>query len=744
MPPRDLEQLLSRITRWGIFILPVLPLFVSTSMLFPFITGRNFAFRVIIEILAAAWVGLLCLSREFRPRLTPLTRALIAFIFVVTLADLLGVNPYRSFWSNYERMEGLLALLHMALFFFIAGSVFRKIDHWRNLLYTSSAVSVLVSFTALLQKLGISQAYQGGVRVDGTIGNPTYLASYLMFHAFFLAYLMIREPKVWLRWVSGAVIAFELSIIYLTASRGVTLAMAVVVGAIAVFFAWREGEGKLGRRVRIVAIAALALGALLTGAFFAARNSSYVRESPVLSRFANLSFRERTVQSRTMIWGIAWQGFKERPVLGWGQENFYLPYSKYFDPRLWNSEPWFDRSHNFIFDWLIHAGVPGLAGYLAVVFLGARNLWLAARRGWLTVYEGAILLGLVGAYLIQNLTVFDNFQSYFLLFLLLAMSDWLIRSGSGKEAAGAKHGFGRTEHAWTGIAAAGVVAVFLLYFLNLKPILASQTIIRGLTASRSAPVKEVQKNFEEAFTFKTFGTGEGVEQMASLVRGYTSGSVRVPKEDLLSFVNLTVRELGKFTATSGVDPKHLLFLGSVYNSATALNPEFAKASIDALLRAAKLSPAKQQVYFELAAGYLGAGDPPKAVEAMQKSVDLDPSFHGAHLNLAIAAIMARQNDLAEREIGEYRRLIPRVSAGDLGRVIQAYAQVNDIKNAKRYIDEAILLEPDNAGLYGQRAAVLALLGDKIGAKAAAQKAAALDPKLKSQSEEFIKELEAGN
>ena len=186
---QDLERYLSNTIKTGLYFILPLPLFISTSMLFPFITGRNFAFRIIIEILAIAWVGLLFLSREYRPRLTPLVRAVILLLFVVTLADILGPNPYRSFWSNYERMEGLLGLIHMVLFFIIALSVFRKFSDWRWYLYGSSVVSAVVAFIGLLQKFGITQSYQGGVRVDGTIGNPAYLASYLMFNVFFLLYL---------------------------------------------------------------------------------------------------------------------------------------------------------------------------------------------------------------------------------------------------------------------------------------------------------------------------------------------------------------------------------------------------------------------------------------------------------------------------------------------------------------------------------------------------------------------------
>src|SRR3989338_11065520 len=94
------ESRLSALLKWGLFLLLPLPLYISSSMLFPFITGRNFGFRIILEILAIGWVGLLVLSSNYRPRLTPLVKSVLIFLFIFTLSYILGANPYRSFWSN--------------------------------------------------------------------------------------------------------------------------------------------------------------------------------------------------------------------------------------------------------------------------------------------------------------------------------------------------------------------------------------------------------------------------------------------------------------------------------------------------------------------------------------------------------------------------------------------------------------------------------------------------------------------
>ena len=100
----------------------------------------------------------------------------------------------------------------------------------------------------------------------------------------------------------------------------------------------------------------------------AVRNTTFVRNDYVLSRFASLSFSEIKTQGRYFVWPMAIKGFIEKPILGWGQEGFNFVFNKYYDPRMYTREPWFDRAHNTYLDWLIAGGALGLLSYLAIIF----------------------------------------------------------------------------------------------------------------------------------------------------------------------------------------------------------------------------------------------------------------------------------------------------------------------------------------------------------------------------------------
>jgi hypothetical protein len=40
----------------GLFATPFIVLIISNSLFFPFITGKNFTFRIIVEVIFAGWI----------------------------------------------------------------------------------------------------------------------------------------------------------------------------------------------------------------------------------------------------------------------------------------------------------------------------------------------------------------------------------------------------------------------------------------------------------------------------------------------------------------------------------------------------------------------------------------------------------------------------------------------------------------------------------------------------------------
>jgi uncharacterized membrane protein len=77
---------------------------------------------------------MLTIYQEFRPRMTIVNGAVIAFILSFAISTFTGVDPYHSFWDNHERMLGLFTIAHYVAYFFVASSVFKNWTEWKTAL----------------------------------------------------------------------------------------------------------------------------------------------------------------------------------------------------------------------------------------------------------------------------------------------------------------------------------------------------------------------------------------------------------------------------------------------------------------------------------------------------------------------------------------------------------------------------------------------------------------------------------
>ncbi|MDP3958236.1 MAG: O-antigen ligase family protein [bacterium] len=710
----------------GIFALPFIPLFVSSELFFPFISGKNFAFRILIELMAAAYLLLAFRDASYRPKRTWMLVAYAAFMLIIAVADVFGENFYRSFWSNYERMEGLIAHLHFFAYFVMAGTVLTTEKLWTRFWQTSIFVSALLGFYGIFQLSGRFDIHQGGVRLDATLGNATYLAAYMLFHAFITALLFAREAAgSKMRWVYGALIALQLFILYYTATRGAMLGLlggGVVVAALAFFL--NRGD----RRVRKLAAGAIAAVIVLAGGVYLFKDTSFVRESPVLSRFASISLSETTTKSRFLIWNMSLEGVKEHPLLGYGQENYIIVFNKQYDPRMYAQEPWFDRAHNVFFDWLIAGGILGLLAYLSL--FGVALYYLLVRdRDSFSAAEKSIFIGLLAAYFFQNVFVFDNFTSYFLFASVLA---YLAFRAEGTTAPALAPSFAPPPAVARLFAPAVLVTTLLvLYFANVRPIMAGATLIEALSPHQEGLGKNLEL-FEKSIAYGTFGRGEAREQLIqAAIRVQTPAA---PVEVRQRFFETARREMLIHIDENPKDARYELFLGSFLNKFGMYDEALAH-----LERARELSPKKQSILFETASSYLGKREYTKALALLKEAYELEPSFVEARLLYGMGALYARNDALAaELLVPAYGTLlIPD------DRVINAYAARGEYGKVAELWKLRIQAEPNNINYHGALAASYFKMGRVSESIAALRKISAIEPSLKEQVEDLVRRIQAG-
>ncbi len=314
-PMNALEKTLRYIAIGGAFALPFIVFVVTPSLFFPFITGKNFAFRIIVEVMTGAWLALALVSVHYRPRRSWIVAAFAIFVAIMAIADAQGVNPFKSFWSNFERMDGWVTIAHLLLYIVVTVSILNTEKLWRRLWQVSLAVSVAVCLYGFLQLIGIKTLGQGGAsglgaRIDATFGNPIYLAAYMLFNIFIAALVWAQEwaeragsGMMPASFMYGAVIVIDTIVLFFTGTRGTILGL---IGGILIAAALIALSARGSRTMWRVSIGTIAALLILFAVFMGIRSAGVLRNVGFIDRLATISFQDATIKSRLLNIGIAW------------------------------------------------------------------------------------------------------------------------------------------------------------------------------------------------------------------------------------------------------------------------------------------------------------------------------------------------------------------------------------------------------------------------------------------------------
>lgn len=589
----------------ALFLIPLAPLIVVNGFFFPFITGKAFYLRTLIEIAVAGWVVLALLDAAYRPRFSWIGAAAVLFVVWMFVADAFALNAMKAFWSNFERMEGWVLLIHLLGFFFAASAVLRVEKKWRAWFLTSLAVSVVISGYALLQLAGVFAIHQGSTRIDATLGNSAYLAIYLLFSVFVALWLALTEKYAWLKWSLIALAVLEGVLIFFTETRGTVIGLTLALALAALLTAVTAG-----RRARGWAVLALTAILLVVGGFYLARDSSFVQGNHTLQRIASISLSDG--QTRFTLWRMALEGVKERPLIGWGQEGFNYVFNKYYDPSLYAQEQWFDRAHNAFIDWLSAGGFPAFLLYLSLFGTAVILLW---RSSELSRPERIMLTAALTGYAVHNIFVFDNLYSYIYFFALLALIDSQVaRPFRSLEAAPEVSPESGVTYA---LPVAVAVLLIVIWFVNVTGM---QTSTRLISALQSTDFSKTMALFQDFAAHPNFALQEIREQLIAYASAVAQNS-SLPDDAKRQVLSLAMAEMQKQIAAYPKDAREHSQLSYAYR--VAGDTENALSELDAAL---SLSPKKEQFLIERGIIEWNTGDTRAAQRDFNAAYALGPQF----------------------------------------------------------------------------------------------------------------------
>lgn len=233
------------------------------------------------------------------------------------------------------------------------------------------------------------------------------------------------------------------------------------------------------------------------------------------------------------------------------------------------------------------------------------------------------------------------------------------------------------------IAGIGLLLVsFGGYHFHLKPVLQLRSLKRALGLVRQkADLAEVQKEFEIALSYRTFGSREARKILTGSVEVIASDA-RFSPENRAKLRAYAIEELKKDLWRSAKDAESYLLLASLLRSEPRTRGDLAEAEI-LMQEALRIAPHMQLLYFELAEIYATKKEPAQMLAVLEKAHGLAPEFTEAKLKLALAALDAGRLDIyrgLEAEI--HKLLLNLLSEQDLLRLVAIFDH-SKIKNPAR-------------------------------------------------------------
>lgn len=463
---------------------------------------KTIYFRTLTEVALILWLILLMADFKYAPRITLLTGAVLAFFAAQVVSSLAGFNFDRSFWGTLEAGRGLIMDLHYTALFLLLAGVFRTKQDWLFLLRIFVFVSFISTLAGFLQFAGVEEFYSADPfagRISGTLSNPVYFGSFLVISIFIGLYLVVAEQRIGSRVIFGMLTLLNVIALVFTQTRGAFsgLVFGLFVAALLCLAFLLPHNQKL--KINIL-MAGLACSAAL---LFLAINQQNLIDNPLFGRLYSV-FDVRSINDRLPAWEIALRAWRDRPILGWGPESFGFLYDKYFAARYYKIRPSYDvfyDAHNKILNLAAENGMAGVSLYAAIFMIVFAVLWKKKEK--IGMVASFILIGLFAGYFVQDLFAFDTVSTNLAFFLLLGFVNNFIpqhwETGMKWKYADGQ-GFRRMQIFFKAISILLICIVFAsLYFINLKPALASRDFVKGFSLE--------ENNFPQAIAHYEKGIG---------------------------------------------------------------------------------------------------------------------------------------------------------------------------------------------------------------------------------------------
>jgi tetratricopeptide (TPR) repeat protein len=346
-----------------------------------------------------------------------------------------------------------------------------------------------------------------------------------------------------------------------------------------------------------------------------------------------------TDESRTMQWRAAIDGFKDRPILGYGLENHNLVWSAHLDPGIYRIDTdIYDRTHNQFLEILATTGILGAIAFLGVWLAIGVTLFRAYRDGDVSPGSLAVLGGIQIAYAVYLCFWFVDLNSTMLWILFAALIAF--RENPYGVLRPASSVFQRRKSVPFAIAFASLLLVVgAIYSEAYLPLRANRALARIDSFRPARP--ETMKDFERLAAAPSHLTAHTPLVMAEYLNWLrpdfpsmrrNAGDRRLLEKAFASTLDAFRQVIHRDTLNDRLythEADAFLDAEQFYDS-----HDYADRAIDALRRAISLSPRRIQPRMLLATVYEDDHEYESARSVLEDAMRVDPNLGEPRYRLA--------------------------------------------------------------------------------------------------------------
>ncbi|RMD59705.1 hypothetical protein D6821_00585 [Candidatus Parcubacteria bacterium] len=350
-----------------IFLVPLLfdwGLWLGTADSFTLVRSvvwRSLVLLLVVLVALENWFNSLSTRRH------PLFWLAGGYVFILLILLPFSLNLTRSIEGAYQREMGVLTFLYLLLW---VGVLVKYLQNHFTIIKILQAIllaSWAINLYGLMQSLGWDPfvwEVPTQWRIISTLGQPTFLAQFLLLVMPVNLYFSFwAKTKVW-RWLGRGALAGNLACLFFTLSRAGWLGFLVgfswlVIMGTRIFAKKRRWSGQKARLVLagLILVIGTGLGAIGVSKSVKPRLNIWQSHSRWLAS---------SIKARLDVAQAAWRAIKIRPIVGYGLESQEDVLVRFFE-RDWlyhgDLSRHFNRAHNWILDKLLTGGIIELLVY---------------------------------------------------------------------------------------------------------------------------------------------------------------------------------------------------------------------------------------------------------------------------------------------------------------------------------------------------------------------------------------------